>query len=78
MRSSITIAPQLYAAKAERERGLGREKRWRFSLPNSPEVREIKHTLKYDRLKLPTTFFTDKNGQVQTLTDIYTKNKTLR
>jgi hypothetical protein len=71
MRSSITLAPQLHAAKAERVGGLGEEKRWRFSYPNSPEVREIKHTLKYDRLKLPTTFFTDKNGQVQIQTDIY-------
>ena len=71
MRSSITLAPHLHAAKAERERGLGREKRWRFSCPNSPEAREISHTLKYDRLKLPTTFFTDKNGQVQIQTDIY-------
>ena len=50
---------------------MGREKRWRFSCPNSPEAREIKHTLKYDRLKLPTTFFTDKYGQVQIQTDIY-------
>ena len=71
MRSSITLAPQLHAAKAERVGGLGEEKRWRFSYPNSPEAREIKHTLKYDRLKLPTTFFTDKYGQVQIQTDIY-------
>ena len=77
MRSSITIAPPLHAAKAERERGLGREKRWRFSCPNSPEAREIKHTLKYDRLKLPTTFFTDKYGQVRTQTDICEKIKHL-
>ena len=34
----------------------------RFGCPNSPEAREIKHTLKYDRLKLPSAFFTDKNG----------------
>ena len=71
MRSSITLAPPLHAAKAERERGLGREKRWRFSFPQLPGPQEIKHTLKYDRLKLPTTFFTDKYGQVQIQTDIY-------
>ena len=64
MRSSITIAPQLHAAKAERVGGLGEEKRWRFSYTNSPEAREIKHTLKYDRLKLPSAFFTDNYGQV--------------
>ena len=126
MRSSITLAPPLHAAKAERVGGLGEEKRWRFSYPNSPdlkksvtpssmtdqqyhpctpitrrkdrkreglgeretlallrgrrfgcpnspEAREIKHTLKYDRLKLPTTFFTDKYGQVRTQTDICEK-----
>ena len=124
MRSSITFAPQLHAAKAERVGGLGEEKRWRFSfpqlpgpqeishtlkydrptvsplhpnytpqrpkergawgersagvtsrptfrLPQLPRPQEIKHTLKYDRLKLPTTFFTDKYGQVQIQTDIY-------
>ena len=43
----------------------------RFGCPNSPEAREIKHTLKYDRLKLPSAFFTDKYGQVQIQTDIY-------
>ena len=71
MRSSITLAPQLHAAKAERVGGLGEEKRWRFSYPQLPRPQEISHTLKYDRLKLPTTFFTDKYGQVQIQTDIY-------
>ena len=37
---SITIAPQLHAAKAERVGGLGEEKRWRFSYPNSPALKK--------------------------------------
>ena len=76
MRSSITIAPHLHAAKAERVGGLGKRNagvtsRPTFRLPQLPGPQEISHTLKYDRLKLPTTFFTDKYGQVQIQTDIY-------
>ena len=53
------------------KRNAGVTSRPTFRLPQLPRPQEISHTLKYDRLKLPTTFFTDKYGQVQIQTDIY-------
>ena len=47
----ITIAPHIYAAKAEKEWGLGREKRFTVLLPQLPGRQEISHSLKYGQIK---------------------------
>ena len=57
--------------KGRKREGLGEREALALLLPQLPGPQEISHTLKYDRLKLPTTFFTDKYGQVQIQTDIY-------
>ena len=57
--------------KGRKSWGLGGRETLAVLLPQLPGPQEISHTLKYDRLKLPTTFFTDKYGQVQIQTDIY-------
>ena len=59
--------------KGRKSWGLGGRETLAVLLPQLPRPQEIKHPLKHDRLKLPTTFFTDKYGQVQIQTDIYTK-----